>query len=238
MVVVSGLSNREFLERYAQAGRIGLSGGDTLVDLAICRAQRHLDTGRKWGSWSHAFFFEGRRPDGHHWVIESDLQFHSKHIQLGAQENRVSKYYDEKFYRTLAVLDLGLGEAEAGAVLREGLDLVADRSRYSLRELFGTLFALRHPQLRARDNLLARERSLYCSALVRHLFRKVGVDLAPGVDIKHTTPEDLARTPVAHTAYILQPAPPLPAAPETARPSLRRRVRARIGQVTKRSSPS
>lgn len=180
-----------------------MSGGDTLVDRAICRAQRHLDDTHKWGAWSHAFVFEGRRPDGHHWVIESDLQIHHKHIQLGAQENRIAKYFDQKLYTILAVLDFGLSEAQTALLLREGLDLVADHARYSLRELFGTLVALRHPRLRGRDNLLARQRSLYCSALVRHLFGKTGLDLAPGVDVKNTTPEDIARTRLPHVAYVL-----------------------------------
>ena len=41
--IVTGLSNREFLERHAQPGRVGLCVGATAVDKAICRAQRHLD---------------------------------------------------------------------------------------------------------------------------------------------------------------------------------------------------
>src|SRR6185503_15611992 len=53
-VVITGMSNREFLERYALPGRVGLSGGVTLVDMAIARAERHLDASGKWGSWSHA----------------------------------------------------------------------------------------------------------------------------------------------------------------------------------------
>jgi hypothetical protein len=203
-VRVTGLSNREFLERYAQAGHIGLSGGITLIDKAICRAQRHLDAEQNWGVWSHAFMFQGRRADGHHWVIESDLQIHRKHIQLGVQENRVSKYFDEDFYTCLAVLDFGLTEAQTSGLVREGLELVANRERYSLRELLGTLVALRHPGLRGRTNLLARERSMYCSALVQHLFRQAGLDLAPAVDLKNTTPEDIARTATPHMTYILQ----------------------------------
>lgn len=203
-VTVTGLSNQEFLERHAQPGRIGLSGGITLVDKAICRAQRHLDKRKQWGAWSHAFLFEGQRPDGHHWVIESDLQAHRKHIQLGVQENRVSKYFDEKLYTCLAVLDLGLTEAQIGCLVREGLGLVANRARYSLRELFGTLIALRRPELRGRQNLLARESSMFCSALVQHLFRKAGLDLTPGVDLKNTTPEDIARTGLPHVIYVLR----------------------------------
>ena len=207
-IPVTGLSNREFLERYAGPGRIGLSGGNTLVDQAICRAQRHLDDEENWGLWSHAFFFQGRRADGHHWVIESDLQVMRKHIQLGVQENRVEKYWDEKLYTRLAVLDFGLSEAQVGGLLSEALGLVANRARYSLRELVGTLIALRHPQLRGRANVLARERSMYCSALVQHLFRAAKLDLAPGIDLKNTTPEHIARTGTPHQAYVLDRTPP------------------------------
>ena len=228
--VISNLSNREFLEYYAQAGRVGLSGGDTLVDKTICRAERHLDTAERRSQWSHAFLFEGRRLDGHHWVIESDLQFHRKHIQLGVQENRVGKYFDEALYTTLAVLDFGLKEAQVSTLMREALELVADRTRYSLRELVGTLVGLRYPTLRSRENLLARDRSLFCSALVQHLFRKIGLDLAPGVDAKHTTPEDIARTLLPHSAYVLR-RNGKGSRPDLPRRKLRRRVAARIRQM-------
>src|SRR5438874_12678054 len=125
IVPLNGLSNREFLERYARAGCIGLSGGVTLIDRAICRAERHLDAEEQWGAWSHAFLFQGRRTDGHHWVVESVLQVHHKHIQLGVQENRISKDFDEKLYTVLAVLDFGLKEAQVDLLVREGLELVA-----------------------------------------------------------------------------------------------------------------
>jgi hypothetical protein len=201
---MSGLSNQEFLERYAQAGRIGLSGGVTLIDRAICRAERHLDKEEEWGCWSHAFLFQGRRADDHHWVIESDLQIHRKHVQFGVQENRISKYFDEGLYTCVAVLDFGLTEEQVASVVREALELAANHTRYSLRELAGTLLALRHPRLRGRENLLARESSVYCSAFIQCLFRTAGVDLAPGVDAKNTTPEDIARTSVPHVTYLLQ----------------------------------
>ena len=203
-VLITGLTNREFLGRYAAPGRIGLSGGITLIDKAICRAQRHLDAGEKWGAWSHAFLFQGQRADGHHWVIESDLQMHRKHIQLGVQENRIAKYFDEDLYTTLAIMDFGMTAGQIALLLCEGLELVANRERYSLRELLGTLLALKRPGLRGKNNLLARERSMYCSALVQHLFRKAGLDLTPGVDLKNTTPEDIARSASAHVTYVLQ----------------------------------
>jgi hypothetical protein len=234
-VVLTGLSNREFLERYARPGRIGLSGGITLIDKAICRAERHLNEREQWGSWSHAFLFQGQRSDGHHWVIESDLQMHRKHIQLGVQENRIAKYFDEALYTSLAVLDLGLAEPQITCLLREGLELVANRARYSLRELFGTLIALKRPDLRSRQNLLARESSLFCSALVQHLFRKAGLDLAPGVDLKNTTPEDIARTAVPHTTYLLQRQVAQSKLTEL-KSRLRRRVGAGIRQLKRRGT--
>ncbi len=203
-VRVAGLTNREFLQRYAGAGRVGLSTGLTIIDKAICRAERHLAPGgQHWGAWSHAFLFQGQRPDGHHWLLESDLQVHQKHFQFGVQENRISKYFDEQLYTGLAVLDFGLTPAQVASLLSAGLELAAERARYSLRELAGTLLALRRPELRGRENLLARERSMYCSAFVQHLFRTAGLDLAPGVDWKNTTPEDIARTPIPHVTYLL-----------------------------------
>lgn len=207
-VIVNGMSNQQFLEQYALAGRIGLCNGTTLIDRAICRAQRRLAADGQPGSWSHAFLFQGQRADGHHWVIESDLQIHRKHIQFGVQENRIAKYFDEGMYQSLAVLDFHLDAAKIGEMLREAVGLAADRARYSLRELVGTFLALRHATLRGRENVLARERSMYCSAFVHWVFRQAGLDLAPGLDFKNTTPQDIAQTALPHVTYLLQREPP------------------------------
>lgn len=233
VVRVKGLSNCEFLERYAQTGRIGLSTGSTLPDRIICHAQRRLDDQQRPGSWSHAFLFQGARLDGHHWIIESDLQFHRRHIQLGVQENRLSKYHNEKLYTMLAILDFGLSAEHVTVLLREGLELVASRVRYSLRELVGTLVALHHPELRGRQNLLARERSMYCSAFVQHLFRQAGIELAPGVDGKNTTPDDISRTPVPHTMYLLERDAPVRKGTRV-KLHLKQQVQARVRRLKKK----
>ena len=72
-IVVSGLTNQEFFDTHARPGRIGLVGGAEITNRLIARAQRHLDADGTWSHWSHAFLFQGRRADGHHWIIESDL---------------------------------------------------------------------------------------------------------------------------------------------------------------------
>ncbi len=134
-IAVDGLSNREFIEQYARPGRIGLAGGGTaLINLAIARAQRHVDREKNWSRWSHAFLFQGTRHDKCHWVIESDLEIHRKHIRLGVQENRIDKFLDEKMYSKLAVLDFGLTEEQVTRLLAQGLEMVAMRMRYSGRE--------------------------------------------------------------------------------------------------------
>ena len=202
-ILVEGLYNAEFFERHAAPGRIGLFGGPELINRLIGRAQRHLDDARAWSRWSHAFLFQGRRHDGHHWVVESDLDIHRKHVRLGVQENRVAKYHDDAHTTALAILDFGLTAAQLDRVLAHALDLVAQRTRYSLRELAGTAWAMRHPEWRPRENLLAREKAFYCSAFVRHVFAEAGIDLVAGITEKNTAPEHLARTVVPHTKWLL-----------------------------------
>jgi hypothetical protein len=110
-----------------------------------------------------------------------------------------------------------------------------NHERYSLRELAGTFIALRRPELRGRENLLARERSAYCSAFVRQLLCKVGIDLAPGIGDKNTTPEDISRTPAPHITWLLQRQAAARKIAEL-RVKLKNRVHARIQQIKHRST--
>lgn len=204
IIRVAGLTNAEFFERHAAPGRIGLVGGSELSNRLILRAQRHLHPGRAWGRFSHAFLFQGRRADGHHWIVESDLDIRKKHIRLGVQENRVAKYHGDEAYPFVAILDFGLTPAQEGSVLAAALEQVVAGTRYSLREIVGTLWALRHPEWRPRANLLARERAFYCSAFVAHALAAAGVKLAPGIDEKNTAPEHIAHTAAPHTQWQLR----------------------------------
>ena len=218
---VSGISNREFIQAYAAPGRIGLAGGADVISRLIARAQRRIDDEGRPSQWSHAFLFQGTRTDGHHWEFESDLEGHRRNVRLGVQENRIEKFCSEKNYPVLAVLDFGLGGDEVTAVLREALEMVAGRVRYSLRELMGTLIAMRRPAMRTRANPLSRPHSLFCSAFVTHVMRKAGIDPAPGLDVKHTAPEDLFRSPRAAGIWLLQP-------PQAAKAPLKERIVARV----------
>lgn len=200
---VTGVTNEDFFAQHAAPGLIGLVGSGRPVDRMIRRAQRGLTAAGEHSDWAHVFLLQGRRADGHHWLIESDLDIHRRHIRLGVQENRLAKYFDESHATSLALIDLGLAPVQLERVIAAALDEVAAHTRYSLRELAGTAFAIRHARWRPRENLLARNRSFFCSAFVRHVFLAAGVDLAAGVSEKNTAPEHLAATPLARTRWLL-----------------------------------
>ena len=65
------------------------------------------------------------------------------------------------------------------------------------------MFAVARPQLRERANLLSREGSLYCSAMVQHCYAAAGISLAGKVAVKNTMPEDLYRTALPHQRWEL-----------------------------------
>lgn len=202
------LSNQEFIERYALAGRVGLVCGASLIDQVIQSATGKVSRTQRKGDWSHAWVFQGRRRDGHHWIVESDLDAGLKHQRLGVQENRVTKFYSQSECPRLAILDFGLTAEQVEVVLSECLELVANQATYSLMEILGTALALQTGRSRNRKNLLAKKSSMYCSGLVQHVFAKAGVDLIPNVHSSLGTPEELARSPLIRQAYWLRRANP------------------------------
>lgn len=202
-IQITGLTNGEFFQQYGGVGRIGFVGGADPTNRLIARAQRHIDADGVWSHWSHAFLFQGPRVDGHHWIIESDLDIHRKMIRLGVQENRIAKYSDDEAYPAVGIIDLGLTTEQQQQALTHALELVSTGTRYSLREIVGTIWALRHPDWRPKENLLKQEKSFYCSAFVRHVLGRAGLNLAPDVAEKNTTPEHLWRLPLPHTKWLM-----------------------------------
>ena len=191
-------TNLEFLRRHAAAGRVGLMGGSSAIDRAIRKGQRGLNEG-KASLWSHALIFQGERVDGEQWLIESDFDVGKGSLRNGVQENRIDKYAGEKEWPNLAVLDFGLKEKDARRVVGAGLDLVARGTSYDLGGILETTWAMmRKTMSKGRE-----KESTFCSAFVRAIFQHAGLDLAPGVAIQHTLPEQISRTPLAHTRYLL-----------------------------------
>ena len=196
---ISGLSNLEFLKRYARPGCVGLFGGSSTIDRAIRRGQKELDAEVKPSLWSHAALFQGERLDGAQWLIESDFEVGKGQVRNGVQENRVDKYADEKDWPNIAVLDFGLKEKDAHRVVVAGLELVARRTNYDLGGILETYWAMMRKTMgKGRD-----KDTTYCSAFVRAVFQHAGIDLTPGVAVQHTLPEQVSRTSVPHIRYLL-----------------------------------
>jgi hypothetical protein len=203
IINLSDLSNEEFISRYAAPGMVGLVGGSASIDRAIRKAQGMVFGKKENSLWSHAFLFGEKRIDGHHWLLESDIEVHRKQVRWGVQENRANKYFDKEKFPNLAIMDFGLTEQHTKVVLSEGLNLIADVTRYSLRELLGTLITAGKPGLRSKENILAQEKSFYCSAMVQHCYSKANISFSKGVSAKNITPEDIATTTIACTCYLL-----------------------------------
>lgn len=196
-------ANAAFIKRHAAPGRIGLSGGRDWINTLIRKAQAPLTGDGHRSLWSHAFIFMEQRIDGHWWVLESDLDLRYRQIRLGVQENRADRYFDDDLFPNVAILDFGLDATQVKQLQIAGLDLLAGLSSYSLSELVGTLFAIHSTRLRQRNNLLAKEGALYCSALVQHCYAAAGLDFIPGVPGKNIAPHDLYDSPLPHQTHSL-----------------------------------
>jgi hypothetical protein len=191
-------TNLEFLSRHALAGRVGLMGGSSAIDRAVRKGQRGINDGKP-SLWSHVVLFQGERLDGHPWLIESDFDVGQGSVRNGVQEHRIDKYASEKEWPNLAVLDFGLPEKKAQKLVVAGLDLVARRTSYDLGGILETYWAMmRKTMSRGRD-----KDSTFCSAFVRAVFQHAGLDLTPGIAVQHTLPEQVSRTPLPHTRYLL-----------------------------------
>ena len=198
---MSDQRNQELFEAFAKPGVVGLAGGAHFIDRTIRKVQRHWRSTAPHSLYSHAFICSGRRSDGQHWVLESDLEIRHKQIRLGVQENRAARYFSAADYPNLALLDFGLSAEQVKTVMTSALDLLAGAATYSLRELLGSLIALQRPTLRSRENLLSREGAVFCSAMVQHCYKPIGIEFAGGVSVKNTTPEDIASTLAPHVLH-------------------------------------
>ncbi len=198
------MNHQEFFDAHAAAGRIGLSSSPDRISRLIGFVQRHVEPDHQPGLWSHAFLLQGKRIDGQHWVIESDLSYSRRHLRLGVQENRLAKYAQPSQFPRLQILDFGLSQQQADAVSAAALDLVVRRIRYSFGECLGGVLAMRHPKLRPTHNPMAREKALFCSSFVREAFLVTGIDLCPGLAVKNTMPSDLAKSPLIRGCWELK----------------------------------
>lgn len=191
------MTNEEFFSINARSGAVGLVGGTHFIDRTIQKAQKKITVNNTHSAFSHAFIFSEKRIDDKWWVIESDLEIHTKQVKLGVQENRIDKYFDEKQYPNIAILDFNLTPEATRAVISEGLNLVAGRGKYSLREILGVLFSFTKAD-RATENIFAQNNSFICSALVQHCYQKANINFNEGVSLKHITPEDIFNTKCIH----------------------------------------
>jgi hypothetical protein len=197
------MTNPSFFEQHAKPGMVGLVGGSTWIDMSIRRAQKAITNLGEESNFSHAFIIGEKRADGHFWVFESDLEIHRKQMKLGVQENRLEKYFDENQFPNIALLDFDLSASQTQEVFSEALNLIANRTQYSIREIFGVLLSFTNKRFRSKENILAQDKSYFCSAMVQHCFAKVGTKFSTNVSLKHLAPDDIYSTGIKHKSFEL-----------------------------------
>ncbi len=192
------MTNEEFFYSFAKTGSVGLVGGTHFIDRSIKKIQKKITPDKKPSLFSHAFIMSEKRIDDKWWIIESDLEFHTKQIKVGVQENRIDKYFDEKLYPNVVLLDFNLSAEQTKLILTEGLNLVNGRANYSMREIFGVLLSF-SSEKRDKENVFARENSFICSAMVQHCYQRANLLFNKDVSLKHLTPQDIFTTTCQHS---------------------------------------
>lgn len=201
-----GMLDEKLLEFFTVnygRGAIGLVGTKDTIGKAIREAQRSVATDGRASLWSHCFIFgdlrlDRRGPSGEKttspYIFESDLKVNVFKPQLrnGAQENWVGKWCRD-IVENAAVIDFGLSQDEADAVLATALQLVDEQVLYPLQELLGTwwVIIMKNEWL---ANPLDDPHAMYCSAYVRYCYKEAGRDfLGTEINISNTTPEHVAQ---------------------------------------------
>ena len=197
------MKNQEFFEKFAGSGKVGLVGGSHFIDQGIKKVQKKITFNNKPSLFSHVFLVGEKRIDGKWWIIESDLEFHTKQIKLGVQENRIEKYYDEKMFPNVALLDFKLDKNKKEVIIKEALEIVSQRAEYSMREILGVLFSFSNKNERQKENRFKKQNSFICSTFVQHCYSKIDFNLNPSVSAKNITPEDIFQTKLTHELHKL-----------------------------------
>ena len=181
---------------------IGIVGTKHTIGLAIREAQKAVTVDREASLWSHCFIFgdlrldrrgKGGKKSRSPYIFESDLKVNVFKPQLrnGAQENWVGKHCRE-VVENAGVIDFGLSEDVIENILATALQLVDEQVLYPIQELLGTWWAI----ITNREwlpNPVDDRHAMYCSAFVRHCYKKAGADFLKRVSVSNTTPEHIAQ---------------------------------------------
>ncbi len=169
-----------------------------------------MDPGGAWGLWSHAFLFQGTRHDNQHWVIESDLQFHRKQYPTSACRKTASlEILRREFLHHAGGVGFQAAGRSRGDAVKRGPELVSKHARYSLRELVGTVIALRGSGIARGRESIGAEKLHVLLGIRAAPFREGGHRSGPGRPRQeHHAGGDISRTAMPHVTYLLQREPP------------------------------
>jgi hypothetical protein len=197
------VENLEFIRKHAKPGAIILIGGTRLLESVIRHAQRMASDGSK-NLWSHICVYQGIREDGSLWMHEVDLDFREFKLIKGYMESPVENVNDPKRYANIAIMDFSLTTSQRKFLFSQIKKFAQRQTNYSILAVLKSFF---YAILGKRSNIFKKRYDERvpgtCSSFVRGLYLKLGIDLAPGVDVQATFPEDIFRTPLLHQRHLI-----------------------------------
>lgn len=191
----------EFFNTNYKRGNIALVGYTDIVGKAIRNAERLLTTDGKPSKWNHAFILGDRRPDRNTsdssvgssiYLFESSITLSVPKIEIknGAQENWIGTHTGSDTDEA-CVIDFGLSEDEATAVLATALQLVDEQITYPIAALIGFWEDIVLHKL-WKNNPLDSVHAMVCSQYVRYCYVSAGRDfMGSDIAISNTAPEHI-----------------------------------------------
>jgi hypothetical protein len=194
-------------------GCICLTGEYGPVAYGIRRAQELIRTDRTSSYWSHACLVASalsanaqanRDPSRAPWIWESSLDptasFTNFARRYGASARRLADYARPAFnyYRphsvpNIAVIAIGLTDAERKDVMDRANHPDVDQLHYDLPALLGSWFGYLSNRAERR-NPLSEGQAEYSAAYVQLGYEAAGIDLAPGAHQRNIAPEHIWQT--------------------------------------------
>lgn len=186
---------------------IGLIGAYGLMGYGLRRSQEIVRLDRGPSYWSHAFVFNGGlvddekllRGDKSPWLLECTLRPTSSLSDAlyrdGVMPRRLAEYMPAEFdwqransIPNMAVISLGLTDAERQAIRRAALAPQTARQRLGLAALAGQWFHYLSDKGELR-NPLTLGQPVHSAAYVQMAYAAASIDLAPGAAQNTVAPE-------------------------------------------------
>jgi hypothetical protein len=200
-VIVDEESPEDFLQQHGRTGRVGLFGGSPVGHRIVRWGQSPITSDRLPSLWSHVVIFSEEKSAKFLYESDMDVGLFPPHLRDGAQRSPISKYFKERRWLYMSILDFLVTDDDAHRVLETCRRMIRQRVRYPVIGLIGTGLRYRIGGVHAGETGLD-SRGLFCSTFVQKAFMEIGIRFHQGVPLRHTGPEHIWQSAIPHHTYL------------------------------------